>query len=155
MEDLSATRLPDCLRDYLDRSGAAYTLEVGRADVDATRKPDFDVFVHVLGAGDDYVLLLTTRLENGLPADWLARLGRAFGRPARLASEAEMRLLFPDCDPVWVPPFGPAYGLPVYASRELNQLDERVNCPAGCAGAHICMSRATLEQLAAPTWIKL
>lgn len=58
-----------------------------------------------------------------LPARWsvdLHSLRRMFGtHRVRLATEQEMRELFPDCEVGAMPPFGTLYGLPVYVDRSL------------------------------------
>lgn len=58
-----------------------------------------------------------------LPADSaieLAELRHAMGvRHLRLATEAELLDLFPDCELGAMPPFGNLYGLPVYVENSL------------------------------------
>lgn len=50
----------------------------------------------------------------------LPELRHAMGvRDLRLATEQEMRDLFPDCELGAMPPFGNLYGLPVYAESSL------------------------------------
>ncbi len=43
----------------------------------------------------------------------------AGGRHIRLADEEELRLLFPDCEPGAMPPFGPLYGQAVFVDASL------------------------------------
>lgn len=58
-----------------------------------------------------------------LPARWsvdLHSLRKMFGtHRVRLATEQEIRKLFPDCEVGAIPPFGTLYGLPVYVDRSL------------------------------------
>lgn len=58
-----------------------------------------------------------------LPARWsvdLHSLREMFGtHHVRLATEQEIRALFPDCEVGAIPPFGTLYGLPVYVDRSL------------------------------------
>lgn len=42
-----------------------------------------------------------------------------WSRQARLASEAELKRLFPDCSPGAMPPFGNLYHMPVYVSTQV------------------------------------
>ena len=55
----------------------------------------------------------------------LAALGDAAGgRELSLAAEAELSMLFPDCDLGTMPPFGALYGLPVYVDACFPRLGE-------------------------------
>jgi Ala-tRNA(Pro) deacylase len=69
-----------------------------------------------------------------LPASWnvdLHRLREIFmTRHVRLATEAELKRLFPDCALGAMPPFGTLYGLPVYVDRSLTE-DEEIIFEAG------------------------
>ena len=57
-------------------------------------------------------------VEAVVPAPSVVNLDRllelASGRDIRLASEEELRRLFPDCEIGAMPPFGPLYGQTVY-----------------------------------------
>jgi Ala-tRNA(Pro) deacylase len=48
----------------------------------------------------------------------------------RLATEDELKGLFPDCEVGAMPPFGILYGLPVYVDRSLTE-DEQIIFEAG------------------------
>ena len=69
-----------------------------------------------------------------LPASWnvdLHRLREIFMTPhVRLATEEELKRLFPDCELGAMPPFGTLYGLPVYVDRSLTE-DEEIIFEAG------------------------
>ena len=55
------------------------------------------------------------------------RLSRVLGNmDIRLASEAEFKGLFPDCEPGAMPPFGAIYGMPVLCDSSLGSHDEIV-----------------------------
>lgn len=62
-------------------------------------------------------------VEVMLPATALVDLQRllelAGGEAIRLANEAELRQLFPECEPGAMPPFGPLYHEPVFADVAL------------------------------------
>lgn len=68
-----------------------------------------------------------------LPASFrivLGELWRETHRPARLASESEIKALFPDCDLGAVPPFGDAYHLDTVLDKHLLQ-EPFVYCEGG------------------------
>lgn len=70
----------------------------------------------VLGDEQGYLMAVT-------PADHRLRLGvlhRHFGRRLGLATEAELRRLFKDCDPGAIPPLGPLYGMDVIVDEALD-----------------------------------
>ncbi|MBI5394944.1 MAG: YbaK/EbsC family protein [Verrucomicrobia bacterium] len=64
-----------------------------------------------------------------LPASYhvaVEEFGKVVGRTCRLATEAEFKNLFPDCEVGAMPPFGQFYNLPVYADASLEEDDEIV-----------------------------
>ena len=69
-----------------------------------------------------------------LPASWnvdLHRLRSVFAtHHVRLATEEEIKNLFPDCELGAMPPFGHLYGLPVYVDQSLVE-DEEIVFQAG------------------------
>jgi Ala-tRNA(Pro) deacylase len=69
-----------------------------------------------------------------LPASWnvdLHRLRTVLATPqVRLATEDEIRDLFPDCELGAMPPFGNLYGLDVYVDQSLTE-DEEIVFQAG------------------------
>jgi Ala-tRNA(Pro) deacylase len=69
-----------------------------------------------------------------LPASWnvdLHRLRTVLATPqVRLATEDEIRDLFPDCELGAMPPFGNLYGLSVYVDQSLTE-DEEIVFQAG------------------------
>jgi Ala-tRNA(Pro) deacylase len=62
-------------------------------------------------------------VEAVIPAPLIVKLDRLLeltgGTEIRLAEEAELRGLFPGCEPGAVPPFGPLYGQTVFADVSL------------------------------------
>jgi Ala-tRNA(Pro) deacylase len=55
----------------------------------------------------------------------LANIHRMTGRPrGRLATEEELRRLFPDCEVGAMPPFGWLYGMPMYIDEEFRRNDD-------------------------------
>jgi Ala-tRNA(Pro) deacylase len=88
-----------------------------------------------------------------LPANYrvdLERLQAALGKPARLATEAEFKTLFPDCEVGTMPPFGNFYGLPVYVDELLTK-DEFIVFQAGTHADAVKMSYKDYERLARPS----
>ncbi|MEP6959698.1 MAG: YbaK/EbsC family protein, partial [Nitrospirota bacterium] len=69
-----------------------------------------------------------------LPASWnvnLPRLRTVLATPqVRLATEEEIKDMFPDCELGAMPPFGNLYGLPVYVDQSLTE-DEEIVFQAG------------------------
>jgi Ala-tRNA(Pro) deacylase len=69
-----------------------------------------------------------------LPASWNVNLPRLrmvlFTPQVRLATEDEIKDLFPDCELGAMPPFGNLYGLPVYVDQSLTE-DEEIVFQAG------------------------
>ena len=85
----------------------------------------------------------------------LYRLSIALGAaPVELATEAEFRDTFPDCEPGAMPPFGNLYGVPVYLDGRLAECPE-IAFNAGDHTECVRMSFAEFERLAQPEtlWI--
>jgi len=81
--------------------------------------------VILTGGGSFYMALLPASYHVAVE-----EFGKVVGRPCRLATEAEFKALFPDCEVGAMPPFGSFYNLPVYADASLQEDDEIV-CQAG------------------------
>ena len=72
----------------------------------------------------------------------------------KLASEAKIRELFPDCELGAMPPFGPLYGLKVHVTAGLAQQKE-ISFNAGTHTEIITMDYADFARLVQPTIIDL
>ena len=84
----------------------------------------------------------------------LRLLEGVIGQPTQLATEAEFRPLFPDCELGAMPPFGNLYGLDVFLSPEL----ERSDSIAFNAGSHreiLQMRLADFVRLVAPKKVEI
>lgn len=80
----------------------------------------------------------------------LDRLARAAGATeARLASEDEMKGLFPDVEVGAVPPFGALWNLPVFCDESL-RLHERIAFHAGSHREALRMGYTDFERVTAP-----
>ncbi|MEK6786934.1 MAG: YbaK/EbsC family protein [Nitrospirota bacterium] len=118
------------LQDYLDREYAQYDLlphpEAFRAAAVAqalyTQEMEWAKVV-ILKMNERFVMTV-------LPARWQVDLHRLrtvlAAHQVRLATEDELKDLFPDCELGAVPPFGVLYGLPVYVDHSLMEDKEIV-----------------------------
>ncbi len=88
-----------------------------------------------------------------LPADHrvvVPKLRQALGaQQVALASEDELRVLFPDCEVGAMPPFGNLYHLPIYVSTALRTQD-RITFPAGTHDTAIRMHYSDFVKLVQP-----
>jgi Ala-tRNA(Pro) deacylase len=66
-----------------------------------------------------------------------------------LASESEIKRLFPDCEVGAMPPFGNLYGMPTYVDRRL-EADDDISFDAGSHYEAIKMKYVDFKRLATP-----
>ena len=89
-----------------------------------------------------------------VPASEHVRLGilkETLGaKKVELASEAEFRKAFPDCETGAMPPFGNLYGMNVFVSQVLRE-DEEIAFNAGSHSELIRLAYADYERLVQPT----
>jgi Ala-tRNA(Pro) deacylase len=122
------------LQEFLEKNQVAFKHTVhppaytAREVASAEHLPPRDVAkVVIISGGNDFQMCV-------LPANRaldLAELRTALGMShARLATEAEIARLFPDCDLGAMPPFGNLYNMPVYVDSGL-ALDEWIAFNAG------------------------
>jgi Ala-tRNA(Pro) deacylase len=69
---------------------------------------------------------------------------------ASLSSERDFQIMFPDCEPGAMPPFGNLYGMRVFVD-ELLALDEQIAFNAGTHAELIQMAFEDFRRLANPT----
>lgn len=122
------------LKDYLDGQQVPYQV---LAHQEAYSAPEIAQALHVPGKELAKVVMVRVGerfVMTVLPADWkvdLKRLKEVFGtNHVRLATEKELKGLFPDCQVGTMPPFGNLYGLEVYVDQSLTQ-DEEIVFQAG------------------------
>ena len=118
------------LKDYLDHEQVHYDVlphpEAFRALAIAQtlHTPEKEMAKVVIVKVDQRFVMMV------LPASWnvdLHRLRIVFAtHQVRLATEEEMKSLFPDCELGAMPPFGQLYGLPVYVDQLLAEDEEIV-----------------------------
>ncbi len=122
------------LKEYLDREHVHYEIlphpEAYRAALVAqTLRTAPKELAKVVVVKVDRRFVMTV-----LPATWnvdFHRLREAFmTHRLRLATEDEIKELFPDCDVGAMPPFGNLYGLHVYVDQSLTE-DEEIIFQAG------------------------
>lgn len=118
------------LKEYLDHEYVHYDIlphpEAFRASAMAQtlHTPEKEIAkVVIVKAEERFVMTV-------LPASWnvdLHRLREVLAtNHVRLATEDEIKGLFPDCELGAMPPFGILYGLPVYVDQSLTEDDEIV-----------------------------
>jgi len=73
---------------------------------------------------------------------------------AKLASEAEFRSLFPDCETGAMPPFGNLYDLEVYVSPRLAE-DDQIAFNAGSHTEVMKLAYKDFERLAKPRLVRM
>jgi Ala-tRNA(Pro) deacylase len=139
--------LAPSVRDYLANQGVAY-----QCVPDGTEREAEDsvrtgrVASWIVGVGADYRLLV---LPEGFTPTLKCLGQRIEGHRVRFASESEIRHLFYDCDTGAIPPFGDAYGVPVYLSRRLTNL-QTLDCPSGQPGLRLLVNRTSFERTVNP-----
>ena len=107
--------------------------------------------VVILKADDQFAMAV-------LPAPFkvdLDALAYAVGADhAELATESEIRRLFPDCEVGAMPPFGNLYGLPVWADVHLRE-DAEIIFEAGTHRDAVRMRESDFERAARPRFYDL
>ena len=150
--------LSERLRSFLDAHHAEYTLTqhpkafTAREVAFAERLPAREVAktVVILGDGDYHMLVVAANHLVDFQELWPA-LGLV---QVRLATEDELRRLFPDCELGAMPPFGPLYGLPVYLDASLAAAST-ICFNAGTHREMIHMATAEFRRVAAPLVVPL
>jgi Ala-tRNA(Pro) deacylase len=115
--------IPRRIQDFLEKHGARYEHTTHAPSFTAQQLahtehvPERQIAKTVVFVGDDCyaiaVLPANERME-------LAKLRAALGlSEVRLATENELRKLFPECEVGAMPPLGNLYGLPVYVDDDL------------------------------------
>jgi len=140
-------RIPKRLLDFLNRSQVHY--EIVHHPVAYTAQE----LAAIEGVrGREHAKVIVVKMPGCLalavlPADLridLARLGAT-----ALATEAELRETFPDCEIGTMPPFGHLYGVATYTDRNLAE-NTRIVFEAGTHSDAIKISYADYERLARP-----
>ena len=150
--------LSERLRSFLDSHQAEFFVVAhpqaftAREVAAAEHLPSREVAKTVAISGDGAYYLVV------IPANRLVDLHEARSTlgfsQARLATEAELVKLFPDCEVGAMPPLGPLYGLPVYLDNTLASQDTIV-FHAGSHRETIHMRMAEFRRLVSPQLVSL
>lgn len=146
------------LHHFLDERHAPYTTLTHprtitaqqTADAAHVRNRDFAKTVMLKVDGELSMLVMPAAYR----AD-LTRLSRALGgRGVELASEAEFKDVFSDCEVGAMPPFGHLYGMPVYVDSRLTG-EAEIAFNAGSHTDVVRMPYTEFERLAEPELLYL
>ena len=146
------------LKEYLDRYHTKY---ITISHSPAYTAQEIAASAHV--PGEELAKTVMVKIDGKmamvvLPASYQVDfdlLKRAAGANAvELASEAEFKGLFPDCEIGAMPPFGNLYGMVVYAAERLAR-DEEIVFNAGTHSELIRMTYKDFEKLVEPRVAKL
>jgi Ala-tRNA(Pro) deacylase len=142
------------IQEYLRRSNAAYAVFQHRAAFTAqeeaavTHVPGRNWAKAVICFADGEPIQAVVPADREVDLAQLAELARA--HDVRLADEAELRWLYPDCEVGAMPPFGSLYKQSVFVDAALAR-DEEIVFNAGTHTDAICMRYAEFAALARPT----
>jgi Ala-tRNA(Pro) deacylase len=146
--------VPASISRYLERHGVNFSVVehsvayTAQEEAAATHVPGREWAKTVVCIVDDQPTIAV------LPADHLVDLDRfreACGaRSVRLASEAEFRPLYSDCELGAMPPFGPLYKQPVVVDKSLTS-DPEISFNGGSHREAIRMRYRDFEELVKPT----
>jgi Ala-tRNA(Pro) deacylase len=145
--------LSDNLRDFLFAYQAEFTLTdhsnafTAREVAAAEHLPAREVAKTIVVTHDDRFFMLVVP-ANKLIDFHKVCIALELAR-ARMATEHELGLLFPDCEMGAMPPFGRLYGLPVYLDSTLTGQDH-IAFNAGTHREVIHMRTAEYRRLARP-----
>lgn len=142
------------LKDFLDSKNVHYDVLAHQV---AYTAPELAHALHV--PGKEFAKVVVTKVGKQfvmtvLPSTWnvdLMSLTRVFGTmEVRLATEEELRGLFPDCEVGAMSPFGNLYGLGTYVDRSLTE-DEKIVFQGGSHSDAVRMRYQDFATLAQAT----
>jgi Ala-tRNA(Pro) deacylase len=141
------------LKKFLDENGVKY-LVVQHSPAFTTQETAAKMHIHGWELAKAAILKVDGKLTMAvLPAPLqvdLVKIKEILGaKSVVLATEAEFRGAFPECDLGAMPIFGNLYGLPVIVDEELSR-DESIVFNAGTHTEAIRMDYADFERLARP-----
>jgi Ala-tRNA(Pro) deacylase len=145
--------IPASISNYLARNGVLYSVVehpvayTAQQDAAVTQVSEREWAKAVVCIVDNKPMLAV------LPADYLVDLDRfrtvCGGNSVRLATEAELKPLYSDCELGAMPPFGPLYEQPVMVDRSLTS-DPEIVFNAGSHHEAIRMRYRDFEDLVKP-----
>ena len=142
------------LKEYLDSHGIRY---VSIRHSLAYTAQEVAALAHVLGR--DFAKTIIVSSDEGLAMVVLPASRRLvladlremlIADHVRLASEAEFKAVFPDCELGAMPPFGNLYGMPVYVAASLAEEPE-IAFNAGTHTEVIKLAYEDFDRLVQPT----
>ena len=142
------------IRSFLARERVPYTLVVHRAAYTAQQEAQV---AHIQGRHWAKIVVCIADgqpIQAVLPADLMVNLERlrdlARSESVRLASEAEMLGMYPECEVGAMPPFGPIYSQRVFVDASLVGDPEMV-FNAGTHTDAVCMHYNDFAEIVKPT----
>jgi Ala-tRNA(Pro) deacylase len=146
------------LREYLDSNHVKYEVVSHRQ---AFTAQEVAAAEHIPGKELAKVVMLRSGKEflmAVVPAPYRVDLKRAqavLGKPeVKLATEEEFVVLFPQCEPGAMPPFGNLYNLPVYVDELLTK-DDSIVFNAGSHTHTVRMKYADFARIVQPNVVSL
>ena len=146
--------IAESIGNFLKRERVPYTILRHRAAYTAQQEAEV---THVKGRHWAKIVVCfadTEPIQAVLPADLMVDLERlgtlARAHTVRLATEAEMVKLYPECEPGAMPPFGPLYGQRVFADTSLAG-DPEMAFNAGTHTDAICMHYNDFAEIIRPS----
>ena len=146
------------LREFLDSNNVRY---VAISHSTAYTAQEIAASAHIKGKNVAKTVMVTLDgklamavLPASLRLDMNLLREAAGGAQAKLASEAEFRDKFPDCETGAMPPFGNLYGLEVFVAKSLAD-DAEIAFNAGTHTELIQLAYADFERLVKPRVVTL
>ena len=146
------------LREFLDQHNIKYMVishsvaYTAQGVAALTHTPGRELAKTVMLEVDGRLVMSVVPASNRVDLLKLKRHLRA--ESVELASEADFRDRFPDCELGAMPPFGNLYGMDVFADQSL-ALDKEIAFNAGSHRELVRMSFSDFRDLVAPTVISL
>ena len=141
------------VQEFLRRGNVAYTVFphapafTAQEEAAVTHVPGRNWAKAVVCFADGEPVQAVVPADRDVDLNRLAVLARA--HEVRLADEAELRWLYPDCEVGAMPPFGPLYRQAVFVDETLTA-DEEIVFNAGTHSDAICMRYDDYARLAQP-----
>jgi Ala-tRNA(Pro) deacylase len=141
------------VQEFLRRANVAYSIFqhppafTAQEEAAVTHVPGRNWAKAVICFADGEPVQAVVPADREVDLDRLALLMRAHA--VRLADEAELRWLYPDCELGAMPPFGPLYKQPVFVDESL-AMDDEIVFNAGTHSDAVCMRYGDFAALTRP-----
>ncbi len=146
------------LKEFLDGNHVEYVTithspaYTAQQIAEMTHIPGKELAKTVIVKVDDQYAMTVLPASNRVDLDHLKKGVKA--DKVEVASEAEFKSLFPDCEVGAMPPFGNLYDMPVYVADKLTE-DEEIAFNAGSHTELVKLSYKDFEKLVSPRVIHL